>query len=234
MTIPRPARGVLAAGLALAAVVGLSATIASLRDPAPQRSLEPVVTDGQDAPADVITCERTLPDAPTTRDDVAAVEPVGRVTSTEVVACPQAFDGQVVLYTGEVVGDVLRRTGGAWALVNDDAYALETGPLSAGHGRFAGPNTGLSVWLPDPLPDRLGPPGRADRRGDVVRLRGVVRRADPADGGGLTLRALDVTIVARSVAIDRPVSTRRVAVAAGFVVVAIAVTVAERVAARRR
>jgi hypothetical protein len=153
-----------------------------------------------------------------------------RITSAMVYACPRLFDGLTVVHVGEIVGDVLERRGGAWALVNDDAYALEVGPLGA-HREQRGFNSGLSVWLPDGLHEQLGAPGRFGRRGDIVRLEGVLLRADPADGGGITLRATTLEIVSPSIAIDEPLN-RTLAVAAS-VVMALAL-VAMLVARRRR
>jgi len=127
----------------------------------------------------------------------------GRLTSDIVHACPRLLDGRQVVYFGEVVGDVLRRSGGAWARVNDDAYALETGPLGP-HRDTRGFNTGLAVWLPDGLHEQLGAPGRHGRRGDVVRIEGVLRRADPADGGGITVRADRLEILAPSAPVSEP------------------------------
>lgn len=217
-----------AAGLAI--MVALVVALRVVRGTAPSVEV-PAVGVGAPDPEDpgVVTCERTLPEAPELRGEVAEVEAVGRVRSSEVIECPVAFDGQVVEYVGEVIGDVLQRTGGAWLLVNDDDYALENGPLSAGHDRFSGYNSGLSVWLPDPLPDLE--PGRSGRRGTIIRVRGVVRRADPADGGGLTLRALtpdSTTIVAPAVPLERPVNRAQAVLAGVLTVVAAATVVAER------
>lgn len=220
--------GSVAAGVVV--FVALVVAIRVVRATAPSVDV-PAVGVGAPDPddPDLVTCERTLPDAPELRDDVAEVEVVGRVRSSEVMECPIAFDGQVVEYVGEVIGDVLQRAGGAWLLVNDDDYALEDGPLSTGHGRFSGYNSGLSVWLPDPLPQLE--PGRSGRRGTIISVRGVVRRSDPADGGGLTLRALtpdSTTIVARAEPIERPVNRGQAVVAGVLVVVAASTVVVER------
>jgi len=59
----------------------------------------------------------------------ATLDPDGRLTAAIATACPRLLDGREVLYIGEVVGDVLRREGGAWAQINDDPYALEVGPF---------------------------------------------------------------------------------------------------------
>lgn len=127
----------------------------------------------------------------------------GRLTSGIATACPRLLDGERVTYVGEIVGDVLRRDGGAWVQVNDDDYALEVGPLGA-HRDRRGFSAGLAVWLPDGLHESLGAPGRHGRRGAVVLVEGVFLRADPADGGGMSVRAETLSIVAPPVAVAPP------------------------------
>lgn len=219
----------------LAALVVVVAVVKVVRDTAPEVTLPPL---GEAAPdpedPDVVTCERTLPNAPETLEQIAEVDPVGIVQSSEVIECPDAFDRQVVTYVGEVVGDVLQRDDGAWLLVNDDAYALQVGPLQ-GHSQFRGTNSGLSVWLPRPLPEI--DPGGADRRGTVLRIDGVIQRTDPRDGGGLTLTALGadtVEVVAEAEVIDRPVNRGQAVAALVFTLIALAVVVVERRAAANR
>lgn len=217
----------------VAAVVIVVAVVKVVRVTAPEVTLEPVAEAAPD-PENVVTCERTLPNAPETLEQIAEVDPVGRVSSTEVIDCPDAFDRQVVTYVGEVVGDVLERDEGAWVLVNDDAYSLEVGPLQ-GHNQFRGANTGLSVWLPRPLPDIE--PGGPDQRGTIIAVDGVIQRTDPADGGGLTLTALTadtVEVVAEAEPMDRPLNRGQAIAAAVFSAIAAAVVVVERRTARRR
>ena len=219
--------------LFLAAVLLVVAVVKLVRETAPEVTLDPVAEAAPD-PENVVTCERTLPNAPETLEQIAEVDPVGRVTSTEVIDCPDAFDRQVVTYVGEVVGDILQRDDGAWVLVNDDAYALEIGPLQ-GHNQFEGTNTGLSVWLPRPLPDIQA--GGPDRRGTIIAIDGVIQRTDPADGGGLTLTALTpdtVRIVAEAQPIDRPLNRGQLVAAVVFAAVAAAVVAVERRDAARR
>lgn len=135
-----------------------------------------------------------------------------RVTSGTVLRCPAAMDGARVTYVGEVVGDVLRRRDGAWLLLNDDAYALSTGPLPA-HGTLAGTNTGLPVWVPEGLLGDLSEPGRPGRRGDVVAVTGRIVRVDPEDAGGLTLRAESLRVVAPGVDVPEPLDVPRLVLA---------------------
>lgn len=206
----RPPVSSAAIGQAVVAVlilVSIMVTVRVIRESAPEVSLPDVGVPAAPDDTAIVTCERTLPDAATTQQQIDQVEPVGLISSGEVVECPDAFDGQVVVYVGEVVGDVLHRDGGAWALVNDDDYALEVGPVRA-HRQFRGSNSGLSVWFPDPVAELT--PGRHDRRGTIVLVRGRIHRSDGADGGGLTLRALSadaVSILRPAHDLDRPIHT---------------------------
>lgn len=209
--------------LALAGVLGLLLALTSALERGAPRlpSSAPAVTGLAlpvlDAP---VRCSRT--DARASVDDVRdALRTDGRLTSAIVFACPRLLAGRDVVYVGEVVGDVLRRDGGAWVQVNDDAYALEVGPFGA-HRETRGFSSGLSVWLPDGLHEGLGAPGRHGRRGDVIRVEGVLLRADPADGGGITVRAATLDVLAPSVAVAGPVDRTLVLAAAAAALLALA------------
>jgi hypothetical protein len=165
------------------------------------------------------TCLRGV-EASGIEDIRSELRPGERISSTQIDACPQAFDGLRILFAGEAIGDLLPRRGGAWLQVNDDAYALEVGPLGR-HDDRRGFNLGLSVWLPDGLHEQVEGLGGPDRRGDVLLLEGELLRADPADGGGTTLRADRLTVVAPSVELAEPLHVLQAVVAAVLGAVAI-------------
>lgn len=208
------------AAVVVAVAVGL--LVSWLRATAPTTSTEQFTVAAADVePGEVLLCDDLIDGD---RDDLPVP---GRATSGEILGCPVAFDGLIVSYAGEVVGDVLRRDGGSWLLVNDDAYALVTGPLGA-TGTPSGTNSGLAVWVPSPLDRQVDQAGRAQLRGDVIEVVGEVRRADPQDGGGLTVRADELEVIAEAVEVDVPVHWRQVWVAVGLAAVAIAVAVRDR------
>lgn len=171
-------------------------------------------------------------------DDAVAAEiraeilPGARLSSSQVFRCPAAYDGLEVSYAGEVVGEVLPRDGGAWVQVNDDIYALRVGPL-VGHRELDGFNTGLSVWLPDGLHERIEHAGRPGRRGDVILIRGTLLRTDPDDGAGLTIRAEELEVVAPSVTIEDPLHVPQLMVAVFLALLAVGALVWSRIVARR-
>lgn len=217
----------------LVALVALVALVLRLPSLAPRGGVVDAPVPDLEEPPEPITCERTLPDVPPEAGGEDAPRPVGRATSAALVECPERFDGRTVSYVGEVVGDVLQREDGAWVLMNDDAYALEVGPLNT-HGRFRGPNSGVSVWLEGELAALADEPGRAGRRGDVLRVRGIVHRVDPADGGGLTIRASTGQVVAEARRVDTPLHVPQAVTAAILALLAAGVVVAGRMAERRR
>lgn len=220
-----------------ASTAGLVVAIGALRANAPTTS-SPTMTEVAEVslePRDeLVTCRRRLPDVTRLESgDPEEIDSVGRVTATEVIECPDRFDRQVVTYVGEVVGDVLRREGGAWVLMNDDAYALETGPLPSS-GAFAGYNSGLSVWLDEPLVEQVEHGGGPNWRGTVLRVRGQILRTDPDDGGGLTLRAFGGEVVAPARRLERPVHWPQVIAAGALAAVALGFVGWERLVARSR
>jgi hypothetical protein len=207
-------RGVLVFSLVLVALV-LGGTEALMRARPAVDTSDLIVTDLPPRAAsanDPRSCLRGVDDAAVReiRDELL----IGvRISSAQVSACPQAFDGLDVRFAGEVIGDLLRRDGGVWVQVNDDDYALELGPLSR-HEEHRGFNGGLAVWLPDGLHEQVTGLGGPHRRGDVLLIDGVIMRADPEDGGGTTLRAHSARVVAPSVELPTPLYVEQAIVAA--------------------
>lgn len=170
-------------------------------------------------------CRRDLPGTPPA--DAPLPTTRGRITSSQVVDCPEAFDGRRVSYTGEVIGDLLQREGGAWVLVNDDDYALAVGPLP-GHQVHRGTNSGLTVWLPSELADRITGLGRPNQRGDIIHIQGHIRRTDPDDGGGLTLRADSLEVLEPAQRVNEPLHRPQAVLALTSLTAAIALATVRR------
>jgi hypothetical protein len=222
--------------LLITPIVGLTVIIlgvVALEAAAPQIETADLVVEDLPPLAleDGRSCTRRTDD--TTADEIRAqVLPGARVSSTQVFRCPAAYDDLDVSFAGEVIGEVLPRNGGAWAQVNDDVYALRVGPL-VGHRERDGFNTGLSVWLPDGLHEQIEEVGRPGRRGDVILVRGTLLRTDPQDGGGLTVRAEELEVVAPSVVIEDPLHVPQLIVAIVLAILALAAIVWSRIVARR-
>jgi hypothetical protein len=169
--------------------------------------------------AETRSCTRR-PDDPTADEIRAEFLPGGRVSSTQLFACPAAFDGLRVSFAGELIGELLPRRGGVWVQVNDDPYALDVGPIGA-HLEQRGFSTGVSAWLPDGLHELVDGVGRHEIRGDVVLLEGVFVRADATDGGGSTVRADRLEVLAPTVEVPEPLHVVQALVAAVLTLLAL-------------
>jgi hypothetical protein len=217
----RPTRWLLVAAVAAVALILVGAEAVLRAAPQLDRDELRVEDVPRLAMADTRSCTRQQEDLAIVDEIRAELLNAGRIASAQVYACPLAFDGLRVTYVGEAIGEVIPRSGGAWLQVNDDDYALEVGPIS-GHRELRGFNSGLSVWLPDGLHERIEGVGRPERRGDVIQVTGVLLRADPQDGGGITLRADQLEILAPAVDVPEPFHLLQAIVAGILVLLALA------------
>ncbi len=115
------------------------------------------------------------------------------VTAGDVLADPEAFNGQTITVEGELVGDYgFRSDGTMWTQLNSDSYIHA--PVVEG-GELTGSNVGIGVRMPSEIGEELDPPGGYRVRGPVVQATGVWRYHDPTRGGESYLDAIDVVTV---------------------------------------
>jgi len=98
------------------------------------------------------------------------------VSSTELINNAKGYDGQLVVYQGEAIGDVMRRGNFAWINVND--------------GRNA-----IGIWVEFAQTKDIIYTGNYKARGDVVETSGIFHRACPEHGGDLDIHAQELRIV---------------------------------------
>lgn len=153
------------------------------------------------------------------------------VTSGELLDCPQTWDGREVRLIGEVVGDMLRRGDVAWLQVNDDAYAVDLGPLPT-HRDYRGIGGGLGVLAPFAEARTLSWIGGPRTRGDVVEVSGTFHRVDPATREVAVIRATRLEVRSAGGPVELPPVPLRRTAALSALTVAAAVLLAGR--ARRR
>ncbi|MBW3604250.1 MAG: hypothetical protein KY460_04910 [Actinobacteria bacterium] len=229
---PIPRLTVAAGGLCLLALLGTIIAIGEVLRHPYQPSEIPEDQRGGGDPRDEITCPEPQPREGQTRDTTGyTLRPI-QVTSNELYDCPQTYDGQRVVYVGEVVGDLLARDAGVWTQLNDDVYAGDVGPLPA-HRDYRGGNAGVGVLLPHELADQVSYVGGPQTRGDLFEVRGVFHRVD-ASGEVAVIRADTGQMVREGGSNpDPPLTDRRVAALVAMVV-AIGVVGTERWVAARR
>lgn len=127
--------------------------------------------------------------------------------SVELVEDPGRYDGEIIEFTGEAIGEAMRRGDMAWLHLNDDAYATfafdEGAPLS-------GYNSGHAVWVSAGLAERVVLFGDNRHRGDLVRVRGVFNAACVEHGGDMDIHADTLEVVGSGAVVGDPVAPGKV------------------------
>lgn len=125
------------------------------------------------------------------------------VTSGDLIDHARDYDGREVVFSGEVIGDIMVRGGHTWINVSD------------------GNNSAIGVWAETGDMEGIGLAGRYDTRGDIVRVTGVFHRACAEHGGDLDIHADKVELVRKGYGISHPVDTLKVAVAVALFAAAV-------------
>jgi hypothetical protein len=99
----------------------------------------------------------------------ASVFPQG-LSSGELIKNAKEYDGKLISYTGEVIGEVMLRKEFAWVNINDGDNAV-------------------GVWMSAALAKEINFAGNYKTRGDRVEVTGIFHRACLEHGGDLDIHA---------------------------------------------
>jgi hypothetical protein len=92
------------------------------------------------------------------------------LSSSELIKNAQEYDGKLITYSGEVIGDVMLRSEFAWVNINDGKNAL-------------------GVWMSAALAREIKFTGNYKSRGDRLEVTGIFHRACLEHGGDLDIHA---------------------------------------------
>jgi len=92
------------------------------------------------------------------------------ISSTDLINNAKLYDGKLVSYEGEIIGDVMKRGANAWININDAENAI-------------------GVWVSAFLLKGIIYTGSYKSFGDKVEVTGVFNRACPEHGGDLDIHA---------------------------------------------
>ena len=141
---------------------------------------------------------QTVNDTAQTQPAVSAQE----VSSDDLIDRAAELDGQTVVYTGEVIGDILPRGDHTWLNISDGSNAI-------------------GAWVQTAAIGDVTLAGRYDRHGDEVRVTGVFHRACREHGGDLDIHADTVELVSAGYAVTHAVQPWRIIAAAVLAVSAV-------------
>jgi len=95
------------------------------------------------------------------------------ISSIELIQNAQDYDGEEVVYEGEAVGEVMRRSNGVWVNIND------------------GENS-IGVWMSPELAAEITYSGNYKTKGDILQIKGIFNRACLQHGGDLDIHAISL------------------------------------------
>ncbi len=116
---------------------------------------------------------------------------IGGVGSNDLIEGSQAFDGREVVYSGEVIGDILNAGDHVWLNISDGSNAI-------------------GAWTDRSLTSDIQVPGRYGQRGDIVQVTGVFHRACPEHGGDFDIHTKAITLLERGLPVAHDVQTWKV------------------------
>jgi hypothetical protein len=90
------------------------------------------------------------------------------VSSQELISRAKEYDGRVVAYEGEVIGEVMPRGAFAWVNINDGKNAI-------------------GCWMQLDLARAIQHAGSYKAKGDWIEASGIFNRACPEHGGDLDI-----------------------------------------------
>jgi len=135
------------------------------------------------------------------------------VASAALIENPSLWDGRIVSFAGEAVGEALARGDHVWLQVNDDAYQARD--LEDGRPR-AGYNSGQAIWAPAELARRVRLLGDYRNEGDAVRVSGEFHAACREHGGDMDIHATGLEIVREGKVITRRLNSGRLGLGLGL------------------
>lgn len=104
------------------------------------------------------------------------------VTSNDLINEAGKYDGQEVVYTGEVIGDILARGDYAWINVFDGSNAI-------------------GVWVKTSDIEEIDTLGSYTAHGDTISIKGLFNRACAEHGGDMDIHALSIEVIQEGYAV---------------------------------
>jgi hypothetical protein len=101
----------------------------------------------------------------------------GQTSSADLISKAKELDGRQVTYSGEAIGDVMKRGDFAWANIHDGANAI-------------------GVWMTSEMAATIRLTGAFKHTGDRVEVTGIFHRVCVEHGGDMDIHAQSLSLQA--------------------------------------
>ena len=119
------------------------------------------------------------------------------VSSTELINNAKQYDGKMVVYQGEAIGDIMVRGEYAWINVNDGKSAI-------------------GIWLNKKFTGDIRYTGTYKTKGDLVEIEGIFNRSCKEHGGDLDIHATSIRKIKEGFAVYEPLDSRKIRLSLAF------------------
>ncbi len=119
------------------------------------------------------------------------------VSSSELIERAKEYDGKIVSFQGEAIGDIMQRENFCWINVNDGVNAV-------------------GIWLKTGLTKKVTYTGSYKFNGDTVLIQGKFNRACLEHGGDLDIHAGSLMIIKSGFPVEEKISVQKYKAAIGF------------------
>jgi hypothetical protein len=162
-----------------------------------------------------------------TKDTPAGVE----VKSASLVENANLWNGRMITFKGEAIGECMVRGKMAWIHLNDDAYMEKNIEEGAALGGY---NSGHAVWVSAEMARKIRFFGDFKHDGDIVKVAGVFNAACREHGGDMDIHASSMEILRVGYPVPHIVNKHRALVAVLLFFFAGGFYGVRRIAERRR
>jgi hypothetical protein len=161
------------------------------------------------------------------KDTPAGIE----VNSASLVENANLWNGRMVTFKGEAIGECMARGKMAWIHLNDDAYMEKNIEEGAALGGY---NSGHAVWVSAEMARKIRFFGDFKHDGDIAKVSGIFNAACREHGGDMDIHASSIEVLRVGHPVPHVANTDRIVVAAVLFVLAGILYGIRRIAERRR
>lgn len=137
------------------------------------------------------------------------------ISSTELIEHSKKYDGKMVVYRGEVIGDVMVRGNFAWLNVHDGKNAL-------------------GVWAEASQVEDIEFVGGYKAKGDILEVKGIFNRACSEHGGDMDIHAQVIRLIRKGYKKNHPIEQGKLIAAVLLAVISAGLFTLERYLKRKR
>lgn len=112
------------------------------------------------------------------------------IAAEELINKAKLFDGKVVSYQGEAIGDIMQRKGGQWVNVLDNG-------------------TAIGVWTETDVKKQITFLGNYKAKGDTVQVKGTLNRFCKQHGGDFDVHANEFKVISKGKPVKHQINIKR-------------------------